>query len=612
MRLVLAPFGSISTDQASLCMNTNVNQSSHLSAGLISGGMQQLLNELKTIRSRVDFLEKENKDLRRSQSHMKVEVERMSNLYLKTLQADKEIHSEHGFELGSSYLAFLRAAYAVCALPIGTVLSVAPLYFKNELEISVETIGYLMMSGEICGVFFMKYAEWSLHGFVFHRPLDLYFILISVAILLLTIPLWPKDFRAGAAASMILVQCFNEASKCVMAEALYRMAVIMEQDSGKEFAKANQLRRMGNAFVGASTPLLYMANRRAPFFMSAPLVLLFTACLIHHKLRVDKATEDLSHWKRRFHIAYKLSHNKFRSATDERSQVKTPKKQDSTIGQVESLMKGGTASKRLHQQLSILMDIEAPSSAETHGSWFFIVLLLLTVYAFPFLDAFISRLPFTFLAVAIVEETDSLATACAVLLAYQSCRAISQAAQARRIDNAINYALCSIAIVAYVAVVVGLVIDPDASWWFYLIIPTGFSETLAIQQFYLVRLLDLDLKSKADNLHIRDLVKKSHTSTGVGSATAFFCSSAVYTNFDQLGVGYLGLGVAVAKLILVLFLGTRIQSTSKHKEEDTDICENAGDETQMGADQCDPDILLVLPKQETTLSFEEECTEVSI
>jgi hypothetical protein len=117
--------------------------------------------------------------------------------------------------------------------------------------------------------------------------------------------------------------------------------------------------------------------------------------------------------------------------------------------------------------------------------------------------------------------------------------------------------------------IITLSADENTSWWFYCVIPTGLSETLAIQQFYLVKLLGLNLKSKADNLRIRELVKKSHTATGVGSAIAFLCSSLVYATSNQLGIGYLGLCVAVVKLAIIIFIGSYLHGHEESVRGDT-------------------------------------------
>ena len=56
------------------------------------------------------------------------------------------------------YLWLNQAAYAIVAFPIGTVLSIAPIFFNTQKNVTIETIGCTMAVGELLGVVAMKIA----------------------------------------------------------------------------------------------------------------------------------------------------------------------------------------------------------------------------------------------------------------------------------------------------------------------------------------------------------------------------------------------------------------------------------------------------------------------
>lgn len=184
-------------------------------------------------------------------------------------------------------------------------------------------------------------------------------------------------------------------------------------------------------------------------------------------------------------------------------------------------------------------------------------LLFMVVHLFPLLDAFISRLPFTFLTVAVGDQA-GVVVACLVLFSYQSCRALGQYLLAYRASSAMNYLFTSVSVVAYAGVLVASGLRGGASWWFYPVIATGLSETLPVQQLLLLRLLP----RPSDGDRVRELVKASHAATGIGSAAAFGSGGAVFVALGAPGVAALGLGVAAAKLLLCLAIGAGLAAAA--------------------------------------------------
>jgi len=110
--------------------------------------------------------------------------------------------------------------------------------------------------------------------------------------------------------------------------------------------------------------------------------------------------------------------------------------------------------------------------------------------------------------------------------------------------------LTCVSVVAYGLILLNQVAVPAFQFWFLLVVPTGFSETLPVQQHYLERLLRINGKSSESQEVMRTYVKKSHTGTGVGSAVAFFTCALVYSKFQVFGVGMLGEAVALCKVLL--------------------------------------------------------------
>ena len=57
------------------------------------------------------------------------------------------------------YLRLNQGAYGILALPIGTVLCIAPLYLNIQLSVPITTIGYMMGGGELLGTIAMKISH---------------------------------------------------------------------------------------------------------------------------------------------------------------------------------------------------------------------------------------------------------------------------------------------------------------------------------------------------------------------------------------------------------------------------------------------------------------------
>lgn len=443
-----------------------------------------------------------------------------------------------GAALANIYLKFNQAAYAVAALPIGTVLSIAPLYLKEVMKVEVHIIGYLMMAGEFLGIAFMKYAELSKTGFFVPRPHDLNLILLSVSVCLGLLPLWPRNLWYISAGFMMLVQSFNSASKPVVAEAVHRMAVLVQTTPCKAFALGNKWRRIGNAIIGASAPLVYMVEPRLMFFIVGPALLAFALMHIWFMRRVEREVQDLQ--------LLQAAGVSLRGSQDGSARI-------STVSGIRSLLDAATLS--WPSQAS-----ERSDQKSTVGSRGFWVLQLLVVHAFPTMDAFISRLPFAFMTIAIAAGSGDRIIACVVLLSYQSARAVSQSIQTYCIGNAINYLLTSVSIVAYAVVLVMVLTKAGSVFWYIPVVFTGLSETLPVQQYYLTQIFENQGDSNQDAVRerIRELVKQSHTGTGIGSAVAFLTSSQIYYSYNLAGVAVLGLGVAVLKLLTVLIIGVNM------------------------------------------------------
>jgi len=476
--------------------------------------------------------------------------------------------------LSSAYLVLDQASYAIAALPIGTVLSIAPLYLNEVLQVEASFVGILMALGELLGIVFMKYAELSTRGFLLRRPNDMILILVVLAGCLSLIPVWTQSCWYMSAAFMILVQSFNSASKPVIAEAVHRKAIKTGNQPSKAFARANQWRRIGNACIGALSPLAYIVNPRLMFFIVPPALLSFTAVRICFTQMISREVVTASKQRSARHSTCRTEMDLMRhgkktplSALEIFSQQQAGI--DDTDG-AEAAAGGSSWSSwelmQLRDNPAIEIQVEGcPADPRAmHGSTdppliARSFLMQLVVLVFPVLDAFVSRLPFAFMTIAITESAEGKLTACAALFSYQSARAVSQYIQTCCIGPRVCFALTFVALVAYAAMLIMLWTDVSAKLWYVPIALAGLAETLPVQQYFLIRLLQVsedsseELKNRA-----RELVKQSHTGTGIGSAVAFFGSSRCYQAFGLYGVAVLGFGVASLKLLTEATISTAI------------------------------------------------------
>jgi len=187
----------------------------------------------------------------------------------------------------------------------------------------------------------------------------------------------------------------------------------------------------------------------------------------------------------------------------------------------------------------------------------------LIVYAFPFWDAAVSRLPFAFLTVAIAQEFDIL-LASLVIFAYQMGRAIAQCIQVWKCNTTINYILNGVTFFAYLAFITYIKVVPDGKLWYIPFVFAGFAETLPIQQLYLLGLFG---DAEEDDMSLRHAVKASHTGTGVGSMAAFLSASQTYSRFGISGIAYLGMSIMILKVATNLQIDY-LHYRSNHKKND--------------------------------------------
>lgn len=196
-------------------------------------------------------------------------------------------------------------------------------------------------------------------------------------------------------------------------------------------------------------------------------------------------------------------------------------------------------------------------------SWRLWIVQQLVIQAFPIMDAFISRLPFAFMTIAITEGAGGKLIACGVLFSYQSARAVSQYIQTCYTGAKICFALTAVGLFGYATMLTMLLTGLGADLWYIPIALTGLAETLPVQQYFLTRLFQVSVDSSEEvKDHVRELVKASHTGTGIGSAVAFFTSSQGYQTFGLHGVAILGLGVASLKLLTEVTISVQLPSTS--------------------------------------------------
>ena len=178
----------------------------------------------------------------------------------------------------NTYLLLNQLAYSILAFPIGTVLSIGPLLLTEKKAFTLPTVGYFMAGGEGIGIIGMKIAEMSDKGFILSRPHDLHLVNLAIALGLISLPIGPSPLSA---IGMMTTQFFNSSAKPVLGENLYRLALLVDQDPAKVFAKANMYRRIGNSFICVVSPLLYSQFPSLSFYVIGGIILLFLFILLH-------------------------------------------------------------------------------------------------------------------------------------------------------------------------------------------------------------------------------------------------------------------------------------------------------------------------------------------
>ncbi len=321
---------------------------------------------------------------------------------IKGMMVDQNPKQEEGLYLTNVYLKFNQAAYAIDAFPIGTVLSIGPILLNEQKNVPLGVVGLLMAGGEALGIIAMKIAEMSRDGFILYRPHDLHLIIGLISLSLILMPFWSADLWYLTGVAMMLVQTLNSASKPVVGESLYRLAVLMKKEPSKVFAQANMFRRIGNACIGCVTPLVYSLSPEWSFYGVGGATLIFLVALISVTLKIYFRSQRYDTSEERLEEKEECSSTSSgEESTGEYSYGEIHKK-NSTIGALSLLL-----SMKLNQNLDITGK-QPPSDEEQdttqHKEVFqlspdtktYKILYFLIVHAFSFWDAAISRLPLHF------------------------------------------------------------------------------------------------------------------------------------------------------------------------------------------------------------------------
>uniref|UniRef100_A0A7S4ABZ5 Uncharacterized protein n=1 Tax=Pseudo-nitzschia australis TaxID=44445 RepID=A0A7S4ABZ5_9STRA len=220
------------------------------------------------------------------------------------------------------------------------------------------------------------------------------------------------------------------------------------------------------------------------------------------------------------------------------------------------------------KDLEIIRGNEDSQSSDDENECFGLAYFLI-VFAFPFWDAVITRLPFGFVTIAIFQTYDKSTLAALILVAYQGSRALSQSIQVWKSNTVVNYSMNAIAMIAYIVMLTYVLNFPEGKVWWIPLAFTGFSETLPIQQKYLLGLFPNSEKKDEgeDDMGLRNAVKQSHTGTGVGSMAAFILASQIYSQFEIKGMAYCGLTIMVVKIVTNLIIDYIHFQTEKRFEK---------------------------------------------
>ena len=274
-----------------------------------------------------------------------------------------ETPPDDGTWLVKLYMQANQFIYAVVAFPIGTVLSVTPLYLfeqheqitsgDHDRDLTIKNIGYFMAAGELIGIFGMLLSEHQTKGFVFRRPYDLYFINAALALSLIMITVWPSQLWYISAVFMMVVQFFNSASKPVLGESIHRLAVLMEKEPSIVFAKANMWRRVGNSMMGFITPMIYQLQPHSPFYVIGSVILIFMGSIMALDYRIKRICKDdtRQYTEAEKKLSKQISCQNFRlSNMDDKSDTKFENKSDSESGK-----RGSRRRKKRGRQSTISM-----------------------------------------------------------------------------------------------------------------------------------------------------------------------------------------------------------------------------------------------------------------
>ena len=114
-----------------------------------------------------------------------------------------------------------------------------------------------MSPGEGVGVLGMKSMEYLESGFLFRLPKDLYFLIASMALCLILIPVWSDDLWYLSCAFMVLLLAFGNTCIPVVAESIHRLSVLNDKPPSRVFSEARFIRLLACALMGILVSLMY-------------------------------------------------------------------------------------------------------------------------------------------------------------------------------------------------------------------------------------------------------------------------------------------------------------------------------------------------------------------
>jgi len=183
--------------------------------------------------------------------------------------------------------------------------------------------------------------------------------------------------------------------------------------------------------------------------------------------------------------------------------------------------------------------------------------LCVVVYALPFLDAFIVRLPFCYITMHLIPQS-KVAFACLTLFSFQIARALTQSIQIRIGEEIFCWLSTTFLVFAYAMVI--MLHEAGSNHWDELIpiALTGFTETLPVQKTYIFQLLE----PKSGRLECKHCLMQSYAGIGLGSAVTYLSAALLYTLFNFDGIGYLGVAVGMLKLGTLTLISVAVLGSS--------------------------------------------------